>query len=40
MRTPCNALDIEKFLSTKLKPRPNEVYEVFEVDATDASATA
>ena len=37
---PRNAFDIEKFLSTKLKPKPDEVYEVFEVDASDASATA
>lgn len=36
---PRNAFDIEKFLSTRLKPKPDEVYEVFEVDA-DASATA
>lgn len=32
-----NAFDIEKFLSSRLKPKPNEVYEVYEVDAdTDA----
>ena len=37
---PRNAFDIEKYLSTKLKPRPDDVYEVFEVDATEASATA
>ena len=24
--------DIEAFLSTRLKPKPNEVYDVFEVD--------
>ena len=35
-----NAFDIEKFLSTRLKPKPDEVYEVFEVDAADASTTA
>lgn len=32
---PRNAFDIEKFLSTKLKPKPDEVYEVFEVDASE-----
>ena len=32
---PRNALDIEKFLSTKLKPKPDEVYEVFEVDTSE-----
>ncbi|MDD3228300.1 MAG: type IV secretory system conjugative DNA transfer family protein [Oscillospiraceae bacterium] len=37
---PRNAFDIEKFLSTRLKPKPDEVYEVFEVDAADASTTA
>lgn len=32
-----NAFDIEKFLSSRLKPKANEVYEVYEVDAdTDA----
>ena len=29
-----NAFDIEAFLSTRLKPKPSEVYEVYEVDAT------
>ncbi|MDD3229289.1 MAG: type IV secretory system conjugative DNA transfer family protein [Oscillospiraceae bacterium] len=32
---PRNAFDIEKFLSTKLKPKPDEVYQVFEVDASE-----
>lgn len=33
-----NAFDIEAFLSTRLKPKPNEVYEVYEVDtSTDAA---
>ena len=27
-----NAFDIEAFLSTRLKPKPNEVYDVFEID--------
>ena len=34
---PRNAFDIEQFLSTRLKPKPNEVYEVFEVDTTDGA---
>ena len=29
---PKNAFDIEQFLSARLKPKPNEVYDVFEVD--------
>ena len=37
---PKNAFDIEKFLSTRLKPKPDEVYEVFEVDASDGPTTA
>ena len=37
---PKNNFDIEKFLSTRLKTKPDDVYEVFEVDASDASATA
>ena len=28
-----NAFDIEAFLSTRLKLKPNEVYDVYEVDA-------
>ena len=35
-----NYFDIEKFLSTQLKTKPDDVYEVFEVDASDMSATA
>ena len=31
---PKNAFDIEAFLSTRLKPKPSEVYDVYEVDAT------
>ena len=34
---PRNAFDIEQFLSTRLKPKPNEVYQVFEVDATEGA---
>jgi len=34
-----NTFDIEKFLSTKLKPKPNEVYDVYEVDLTDETET-
>ena len=37
---PRNNFDIEKYLSTRLKPKSDEVYEVFEVDASDESATA
>lgn len=33
---PQNAFDIEAFLSTRLKPKPNEVYDVYEVDAEGA----
>ena len=36
---PKNNFDIEKFLSTQLKTKPDDVYEVFEVDASDVSAT-
>ena len=35
-----NYFDIEKYLSTQLKTKPDDVYEVFEVDASDMSATA
>jgi type IV secretion system protein VirD4 len=37
---PRNAFDIEKFLSTKLKTKPDEVYDVYEVDVSDTSTTA
>ena len=37
---PRNNFDIEKYLSTKLKTKPDEVYQVFEVDASDVSETA
>ena len=37
---PRNNFDIEKYLSTRLKPKLEDVYEVFEVDASDESATA
>ncbi len=30
-----NTFDIERFLSTKLKPKPSEVYDVFEVDVSE-----
>ncbi len=33
-----NAFDIERFLSTRLKTKPNEVYDVYEVDTTDSTA--
>ena len=32
--------DIEKYLSTQLKTKPDDVYEVVEVDVSDVSATA
>ena len=35
-----NYFDIEKYLSTQLKAKPDDVYEVFDVDASDVSATA
>ena len=37
---PKNNFDIEKYLSTKLKTKPDDVYEVVEVDVSDVSATA
>ena len=38
--TPKNNFDIEKYLSTQLKTKPDEVYQIYEVDASDVSATA
>ncbi len=35
-----NSFDIEKFLSTRLKPKPDEEYEVFTVDENELSTTA
>ena len=37
---PKNNFDIEKYLSTQLKTKPDDVYEVVEVDVSDVSATA
>lgn len=37
---PRNAFDIEKYLSTKLRPKPDEVYDVFEVDLLNPETTA
>ena len=37
---PKNNFDIEKYLSTQLKTKPDEVYQVYEVDASDVSSTA
>ena len=37
---PKNYFDIEKYLSTQLKTKPDEVYQIYEVDASDVSATA
>ena len=30
-----SSFDIARFLSVRLKPRPNEVYDVFEVDVSE-----
>lgn len=35
-----NTFDIEKYLSTKLKPKPDEVYDVYEIDLTYEPETA
>lgn len=35
-----NTFDIEKYMSTKLKPKPDEVYDVYEIDLTDEPETA
>ena len=35
-----NTFDIEKYLSTKLKPKSDEVYDVYEIDLTDETETA
>ena len=35
-----NTFSIEKYLSTKLKPKPDEVYDVYEIDLTDEIQTA
>ncbi|MCR6546728.1 type IV secretory system conjugative DNA transfer family protein [Dehalobacterium formicoaceticum] len=35
-----NTFNIEKYLSTKLKPKPDEVYDVYEIDLTDETETA
>lgn len=32
-----NNFDIAKFLSTKLKTKPDDEYEVFEIDVSDSS---
>ena len=32
---PRNSFDIEKFLSTRLKPKAKEVYEVYEVEVSE-----
>ena len=37
---PKNNFDIAKYLSTQLKTKPDDVYQVYEVDASDESATA
>ena len=35
-----NAFDIEKYISTQLKPKPDEVYEVFDIDLSGEPTTA
>ena len=35
-----NYFDIEKYLSTQLRTKPEDVYEVFEVDTSEVSMTA
>ena len=35
-----NTFDIEQYLSTKLKPKPDEVYDVYEIDLTDETEAA
>jgi len=35
-----NAFDIKRFLSTRLKPKPSEVYDVYEVDVSEEDDTA
>ncbi|MDE7262524.1 MAG: type IV secretory system conjugative DNA transfer family protein [Oscillospiraceae bacterium] len=35
-----NAFDIVRFLSTKLKPKPSEVYDVYEVDVSEDTGPA
>lgn len=35
-----NTFDIGKYLSTKLKPKPDEVYDVYEIDLIDETETA
>ena len=34
-----NTFDIERFLSTRLKPKPDDVYDVFEIDDSEDSAS-
>ena len=36
---PRNAFDIAQFLSVRLKPKANEVYDVYEVDASENAAS-
>ena len=35
-----NAFDIEKYISTQLKPKPDEVYEIFDIDLSGELTTA
>ena len=36
---PKYAFDIEKFLSTRLKPKPDEKYDAYEIEVTEESAS-
>ncbi|MHB8963370.1 MAG: VirD4-like conjugal transfer protein, CD1115 family [Saccharofermentanales bacterium] len=37
---PRNAFDIERYLSTRLKPKPNEVFDVYSIDLTNEPEAA
>jgi type IV secretion system protein VirD4 len=37
---PRNNFNVEKYLSTQLKPKPDEVYEVFEIDPSEETTPA
>ena len=37
---PKNNFDIEKYLSTQLRTKPDDVYHVYEVDASEVPTTA
>ncbi len=35
---PCNAFNIEKFLSTELKPKPGDVFDVYDINLSGDAA--